>query len=144
MVTFKQPPARLFPATGDSNQPPNQLLFNLQPQQGIELLFGSKAPGLQTVVEQGTLGFQFPAGPFGNHGKGYERLLHDVMLGDATLFQRAEFVDEGWRMVQPLLDAWSEPPKEPFPNYDAGSHGPKAADDLLSSMGCTWHSLERA
>ena len=142
VITFKQPPAKLFP--GESSQPPNQIIFNLQPQQGIELLFGSKAPGLQTVVEQGALSFQSPAGPFGNHGKGYERLLHDVMLGDATLFQRAEFVDEGWRMVQPLLDAWSEPPKEPFPNYDAGSNGPKAADDLLGAMGRSWHSLERA
>lgn len=144
VVTFKQPPARLFPGDGSRPQPPNQILFNLQPQPGIQLSFGSKAPGLDTVVEQGALDFHFPAGPFGNHGKGYERLLHDVMLGNVTLFQRAEFVDEGWRMVQPLLDAWSEPPKESFPNYQAGSTGPATADEMLASTGREWHSLEQA
>ncbi len=144
MVTFKQPPARLFPGDGGSSEPPNQILFNLQPDQGICLMFGSKAPGLQTVVEQGALDFKFPAGPFGSHGKGYERLLHDVMLGNATLFQRAEFVEEGWRMVQPLLDAWAEPPSEPFPNYAAGSTGPAASDALLGNSGREWHSLEQA
>lgn len=144
MVTFKRPPARLFPGTDGSSQLPNQILFNLQPNQGIRLLFGAKAPGLQTVVQQGALDFQFPSGPFGSHGKGYERLLHDVMLGNATLFQRAEFVEEGWRMVQPLLNAWSEPPKESFPNYEAGSTGPRESDELLSEMGHAWHSLEIA
>lgn len=142
MVTFKEPPARLFPGDGKAGQPPNQLLFNLQPEQGIRLLFGTKAPGLATTVEQGALDFQFPGGPFGTHGKGYERLFHDVMLGDATLFQRAEFVEEGWRMVQPLLDAWAEPPAEPFPNYPAGSTGPKASDALLDDTCRSWHSLE--
>ncbi len=144
VVTFKQPPARLFPGDGENLQPPNQLLFELQPEQGIRLQFGSKAPGLKTVVEQGALDFRFPAGPFSDHGKGYERLLHDVMVGDATLFQRAEFVEEGWRMVQPLLDAWSQPPAEAFPDYDAGSTGPKSADELLAATGREWHSLEQA
>ncbi len=144
VVTFRRPPASLFPQDGQPNQPPNRLLFNLQPKQSIELLFGAKKPGLDTVVEQGAMIFNFPAGPFGNHGKGYERLLHDVMAGNQTLFQRAEFVEEGWRMVQPLLDAWAQPPQDGFPNYAAGSNGPQAANDLLARQSHSWHSLEDA
>ncbi len=143
VVTFRQPPARLFPNEEQSASTANQLLLNLQPKQSIALGFGSKAPGLKTIVEQGAMAFQFPAGPFQTHGKGYERLLHDVMLGDATLFQRAEFVEAGWRMVQPLLDAWQQPASD-FPNYAAGSNGPQASDDLLSANGHAWHSLEAA
>jgi glucose-6-phosphate 1-dehydrogenase len=141
VVTFRHPPARLFPNEQHSDQTPNQLFFNLQPEQNIQLSFGTKAPGLQTIVEPGAMSFQFPSGPFAKHGKGYERLLHDVMIGDATLFQRAEFVEAGWRMVQPLLDAWTSPAGE-IANYAAGSNGPKAADDLLTSTGHAWHSLE--
>ncbi|RRA48512.1 glucose-6-phosphate dehydrogenase [Acidipila sp. EB88] len=143
VVTFRQPPARLFPQDHQKPQSPNQLFFNLQPEQSIELSFGTKAPGIETVVEHGAMRFQFPAGPFKTHGKGYERLLHDVMKGDATLFQRAEFVEAGWRMVQPLLDAWKSPAAE-FPDYAAGSTGPDAADALLATSGHTWHSLEQA
>ena len=143
VVTFRHPPARLFP-NEQSDQSPNQLFFNLQPEQSIRLSIGTKAPGLRTVVEQSAMSFQFPSGPFATHGKGYERLLHDVMIGDATLFQRAEFVEAGWRMVQPLLDAWKSAEDTEFPNYAAGSTGPKAADDLLAASGHTWHSLEES
>ena len=141
IVTFRQPPARLFPNRKMSDQSPNQLVFNLQPTQEIRLTFGAKAPGMQTLVERDCMAFQFPAGPFGDHGKGYERLLHDVMTGNTILFQRAEFVEKGWRMVQPLLEAWQQPPAEPFPNYASGSAGPAAADALLAEQGHCWHSL---
>ena len=144
VVTFRQPPARLFPGEAQGRDLQNQLVFSLQPKPGIQLAFGTKSPGLQTQVEQGFMDFRFPDGPFGNHGKGYERLLRDVMVGNPTLFQRAEFVEGGWRMVQPLLDAWAAPPQESFPNYAAGSTGPKTADDLLAAAGHAWHSLEEA
>jgi glucose-6-phosphate 1-dehydrogenase len=141
VVTFRQPPARLFPNEKKSNQEPNQLFFNLQPDPGIRLAFGTKSPGLETIVERDFMNFHFPDGPFKNRGKGYERLLRDVMLGNQTLFQRAEFVEEGWRMIEPLLEAWEQAPKEEFPNYAAGSAGPKAADDLLAACGHSWNSL---
>jgi glucose-6-phosphate 1-dehydrogenase len=142
VVTFRNPPARLFPKDQTGDLPSNRLFFNLQPEQGIRLGVGIKSAGLHTSVNQEWMNFQFPAGAFGNHGKGYERLLHDVMCGNPTLFPSADFVEEGWRLVQPLLDAWKKPPDEPFPNYAAGSSGPKAADALLSRSGRAWHSLE--
>ena len=142
-ITLKEAPANLFAYGGGEEKMPNQLLFNLEPKPGITLQFRTQAPGLETVVENSQLTFEFPQGPFGNHGTGYERLLHDVMLGDGTLFPGADFETASWSMVQPLLDAWSEPPKEQFPNYAAGSNGPKAADDLLARSGRRWHSLEK-
>ena len=146
VVTFRQAPARLFPSTmgGEDigEQPPNKLIFNLQPKQAIVLLFGAKAPGMDTLVEQERMEMNFSTGPFGDHAKGYERLLRDVMLGNTILFQRAEFVEEGWRMVQPLLDAWGAEKAGDFPNYAAGSTGPAAADELLAVRGRAWHSLE--
>ncbi len=143
VVTFKQTPAKLFPNAGNADTQPNQFLFNLQPEQSILLQFRSKIPGLKTEAEDGVMSFQLPEGPFGDHAKGYERLLHDVMLGDRMLFQGADFVAASWQMVQPLLDAWSELPKEPIPTYAAGSPGPKASDELLAKFGHRWHSLER-
>ena len=142
VVTFRQPPARLFPAASEVG-PPNQLIFNMRPKQQIELFFGSKRPGLRTEVEQSVMCFDFPEGPFGDHEKGYERLLHDVMMGDPTLFQRADFVEAGWLMVQPMLEAWSVPEQGgEMPSYASGSTGPAAADDLLAARGHKWHSLE--
>jgi glucose-6-phosphate 1-dehydrogenase len=157
VITFRKPPARLFPLHQQGGLPWNRLFFNLQPDPGIRLGVGVKAPGLTTSAIQDRMILQFTAGPFGNHGKGYERLLHDVMTGNPALFQRADFVEEGWRLVQPLLDAWNplrnpgrirpgtvENPQDSFPNYAAGSSGPKAADELLSRFGRAWHSLEEA
>ena len=142
VVTFRNPPALLFPKDGAS-QPPNQLIFNLQPSPAIRLLFAAKAPGMDTVIEQDSMTMGFPSGPFGNHAKGYERLLRDAMLGNTILFQRAQFVEEGWRMVQPLLDAWGSSVPDDFPNYAAGCTGPEAADQLLAVRGRGWHSLEQ-
>jgi glucose-6-phosphate 1-dehydrogenase len=144
VVTFRQPPARLFPDHDTTGQPPNRLFFNMQPKQSIELRFRAKTPGLKTEAEEAAMVFNFSGGPFADRAKGYERLLHDVMAGDSTLFQRAEFVELGWRMVQPLLDAWGETKAEDFPNYAAGSTGPQAADELLARQGHSWHSVEEA
>ncbi len=144
VVTFRQPPAGLFPIDTQVGQAPNRLIFNLQSAPGIRLTFRAKTPGLETVAAGESMEYRFPAGPLGSHTKGYERLLHDVMVGNSLLFQRAEFVDGGWQLVQPLLEAWKEAPTEPFPNYAAGSSGPDAADALLASSGHTWAPLDGA
>ena len=144
VVTFRQPPARLFPHAETGAVAPNHFLFQLQPSPGIQLRFGTRVPGLGDEVKQGSMRFQFDEGPFADHAKGYERLLHDVMTGNQILFQRAAFVEEGWRLVQPLIEAWQAPPEGPFPNYAAGSSGPAAADQLIADACTGWHSLEEA
>ncbi len=72
---------------------------------------------------------------------GYETLIYDCMIGDATLFQRADNVELGWQAVQPILDAWANNPAGDFPNYAAGTTGPAAADALLERDGRVWRSL---
>ena len=72
---------------------------------------------------------------------GYETLLYDCMIGDATLFQRADNVEAGWQVVQPILDAWASKPPGDFPNYKAGTDGPAAADELLARDGRAWLPL---
>jgi glucose-6-phosphate 1-dehydrogenase len=72
---------------------------------------------------------------------GYETLIYDCMIGDPTLFQRADNIEAGWRAVQPILDAWSNNPPKDFPNYAAGSDGPAAAAELLARDGREWRSL---
>ena len=69
---------------------------------------------------------------------GYETLIYDVMIGDQTLFQRADNIEYGWRVVQPILDFWMENKPERFPNYKAGSEGPQRSDELLAKDGRAW------
>ena len=73
---------------------------------------------------------------------GYETLLYDCMIGDATLFQRADNIEAGWQTVQPILDAWANDPRRDFPNYAAGSNGPAEADELLARDGRAWRPLD--
>ena len=73
------------------------------------------------------------------HSTGYERLLRDGMAGDATLFQRADMVEAGWSVIQPILDLWHALPPRGFPNYAAGSWGPVEAEELLEKDGRSWH-----
>jgi glucose-6-phosphate 1-dehydrogenase len=72
---------------------------------------------------------------------GYETLIYDCMIGDATLFQRADNIEAGWRAAQPILDAWSNNPPKDFPNYAAGGSGPDAATELLARDGRAWRPL---
>jgi glucose-6-phosphate 1-dehydrogenase len=74
---------------------------------------------------------------------GYERLLHDCMIGDPTLFQRADMVEAGWSIVTPMLDVWKALPPRNFPNYPAGKWGPKEADELLDRDGRSWRNIEK-
>ena len=69
---------------------------------------------------------------------GYERLLYDAMVGDATLFHRWDTVEAAWRVAAPVLDLWSSLPPRDFPNYAAGSWGPAAADELVRREGRRW------
>ena len=141
VVTFRSPPLALFRDTPITTLESNQLLVRIQPEPGIALRFGVKAPGPVTTVEPAVMDYDFSTASTFAHGTGYERLLHDCMLGDATLFQRADMVEAGWSMVQSVLEAWQSPPTD-FPNYASGSWGPQAAEDLLARDGRHWRKLD--
>jgi glucose-6-phosphate 1-dehydrogenase len=141
VIQFKKPPFVLFRNTDVNNLLPNQLVLRIQPDEGLSLRFGAKVPG--TVMNLGSVKMDFCyADYFGDHpSTGYERLLYDCMLGDQTLFQRADMVEVGWSVIQPVLDLWRAVPRKVFPNYSAGSWGPPEATALLARDGREWREM---
>ena len=137
-IQFKRAPAMLFRQAHVDRPEPNQLVLRIQPDEGIALRFGAKRPGV--VMRIGTVDMDFCyADYFGQTpSTGYETLLYDCMNGDATLFQRADNVEAGWRVVAPILDVWQAIPPRSFPNYAAGTWGPAEADDLVAADGRAW------
>jgi glucose-6-phosphate 1-dehydrogenase len=134
-IHFKPVPHRLFAA---SPSEPNVLALRIQPDEGISLRFHSKVPGAHNVLRPVNMDFRYNT-TFGETGpEAYERLLLDVMLGDATLFTRADEVDVSWRYFTPVLEAWSQAPGDSLPNYPAGTWGPSASDALLARDGRRW------
>ncbi len=137
-IQFRRAPFMLFRDTTVQHLAPNMLVMHIQPDEGISLQFGAKIPGAHVQVGSVTMDFNY-ADYFGSEpSTGYERLLYDCMIGDATLFQRADMVEAGWRVVEPVLDVWKALPPRAFPNYAAGSWGPKDADELLHRDGRAW------
>ncbi len=141
-IRFRRTPFMLFRKTPIKDPRTNQLVIHIQPDEGISLRFGAKVPG--SIMKLGLVNMDFDyARDFGaSHSTGYERLLYDCMVGDATLFQRADMVEAGWSVIQPLLDVWKALPARGFPNYPSGSWGPKEADDLLERDGRAWRNIE--
>jgi glucose-6-phosphate 1-dehydrogenase len=137
-IQFRRAPFILFRNTAVERLTPNVLVLNIQPEEGISLSFGAKMPG--PVMRLGNVDMRFAYSDYfgGGSATGYERLLHDCMIGDATLFQRADMVEAGWSVVTPILDVWKALRPRNFPNYPAGTWGPKEADELLGRDGRKW------
>jgi len=138
VIRFRRPPFVLFRNTPVDKIMPNELVINIAPVEGICLNFEAKIPG--PVVRLGAVNMNFQYSDyFGTEpSTGYETLLYDCMMGDPTLFQRADMVEAGWAVVQPILDVWKALPPRDFPNYPAGSWGPEQADSLLRRDGREW------
>ena len=140
VIQFRRAPFVLFRDTPVENLSPNLLVLHIQPDEGISLRFGAKVPGIAVDVGPVNMDFRY-SDYFGNEpSTGYERLLYDCMTGDATLFQRADMVEAGWSVVQPAIDVWKALPPRHFPNYPAGSWGPKEADDLMARDKRAWRN----
>jgi glucose-6-phosphate 1-dehydrogenase len=139
-IQFKRPPFMLFRDTPVEQLDPNRLVLHIQPDEGIALSFGAKVPGPQ--LRLGNVDMSFDYGDyFGSEpSTGYERLLYDCMTGDATLFQRADMVEAGWTVVEPILDVWKALPARDFPNYPAGSWGPRDAELLVERSDRQWYN----
>jgi glucose-6-phosphate 1-dehydrogenase len=137
-IQFRRPPLLLFEEAGVEQIEPNRLDILVQPEEAISISMKAKRPGPAIVLEKVKLDFSYSRfGPL-PPATGYERLLHDVMIGDAELFHRADLVEASWRIVTPVLDLWSTLPARDFPNYEAGSWGPAAASELLARDGRRW------
>jgi glucose-6-phosphate 1-dehydrogenase len=140
-IQFKRAPHILFRKTPVHKLSPNQLVIQIQPEEGISLSFGAKVPGPVLKLGNVEMSFEysryFGADPY----NGYEVLLYDSMMGDATLFQRSDMVEAGWAIVDPVLDVWSALPPRNFPNYPAGNWGPKDSDELMARDGRHWRKI---
>ncbi len=141
-ILFKQAPLLLFRDTPVERLRTNRLVIRIQPGEGISLRFGAKIPGPIMRVGAVEMDFNYVDYFGSTPSTGYERLLYDCMIGDATLFQRADMVEAGWSVIEPVLDVWKALPPRTFPNYQAGTWGPKEADELLERDGREWWKIE--
>jgi glucose-6-phosphate 1-dehydrogenase len=139
-LTFRQVPFLLFDRRTSRDLRPNTLILRIQPDEGISLEFGAKVPGEKFHVRSVAMDFSYEEAFAGAEAAdGYERLLHDAMVGDATLFIRSDEVRQAWRIVDPYLEAWSEPGGA-LHLYPAGSWGPHLADLLVERTGHEWRN----
>jgi glucose-6-phosphate 1-dehydrogenase len=138
-IRFKQAPYAAFQDTPVDALRPNWLVLRIAPDEGISLQFEVKRPGPVIDLAAVKMDFRyedwFPKEP----NVGYETLLYDAMIGDQTLFMRADIVEHAWRIVQPVLDAWEDAGKLPI--YSSGSSGPSEADALLARGGRSWRPI---
>ena len=141
-IHFKQAPYALFRNTPVEKLTPNIMVMHIQPREGVTLQFSAKQPG--PTVDLGAVRMNFDYADFFEEGPstGYETLIYDCLIGDATLFQRADNVEGGWRAVQPALDA-VESGESPVHLYASGGGGPREAAALLARDGRRWLRLAR-
>lgn len=137
-IKFKETPVMLLK---DTSLAPNWLVIRVQPDEGISLEFGAKIPGPNMKLGKVNMDFKYGDYFGSNPSTGYETLIFDVMIGDATLFQRADNIEGAWATVQPVLDFWANNPAKTFPNYIAGSYGPQSADAMLQRDGRSWRPI---
>jgi glucose-6-phosphate 1-dehydrogenase len=140
-IHFNRAPFILFRDTPVNNLKANQLVIHIAPDEGISMRFGAKIPGAQMKVGSVEMDFNYNDYFGTNPNTGYEILLYDGIMGDQTLFQRADMVEAGWSVINRVLEVWKALPPRTFPNYAAGSWGPVEADEMMSRDGRHWRKI---
>ena len=138
VITFRDVPHRSFPSEAAPHWQANRIVINIQPDEGIALDMMAKRPGLDMRLSPVEMAFKYETAFQEGSPEAYETLLLDVMLGDATLFMRADQVEAAWRIVTPVLEHWERTPPPNFPNYAAGTWGPQEAEAMLTHYGDDW------
>ena len=139
-IQFRSVPHHLFRDTS-ADPDANLLAMRIQPDEGIMLRFGAKVPGLGLDVRSVTMDFTYGSAFNVDSPDAYETLILDALQGDASLFTRADEVEEAWGIVDPFIDAWAAAGPPDFPNYEAGSWGPEASDEMLAREGHRWRRI---
>ncbi len=139
-IQFRPVPHRLFTEAA-ADPDPNLLAIRVQPDEGILLRFGSKVPGLGLDIRTVNMDFTYGSAFSVDSPDAYETLILDALLGDASLFTRADEVEAAWGIVTPILEAWADQPPPAFPNYTAGSWGPPEADELMETDERRWRRI---
>jgi len=137
-IQFKRPPMLLFKNCAVEDVSPNVLAMRIQPDEGISLTFEVKPPGPDVCLSPLNLNFNY-AESFGNSSpEAYETLLEDCIEGDSTLFTRHDWVESAWSLMDPIIQVWRLSKPKNFPNYEAGSWGPREANDFIERGGWRW------
>jgi len=136
-IQFNCAPLSMFGEATQRN--PNMLVLRIQPEEGISLRFSAKTPGQGMDLRPVTMEFNYHTSFETRSPAAYETLLLDALEGDATLYTRQDMVEASWRVVEPVLNVW-DGTKFKLPNYEAGSWGPKASDDMLARNGHEWRN----
>ena len=137
-ISFRPVPHQAFPASALMDRRPNRLLIAIQPSEGILLRFEVKHPGPQMYLSPVLMQFYYREAFQAAPPEAYETLLLDIMRGDATLFMRADQAEAAWSVITPVLEAWQNIRPTDFPNYQAGTWGPEAAEILIAQDGRNW------
>jgi len=140
-IQFRRPPTQLFDVEHDGQSAGNQLVLRIQPNEGASLTFEAKIPGSRRRLQEVRMDFRYGTAFAAPPPEAYERLLLDVMLGDPTLFTRTDEVENAWRFITSILDAWEQPDAPPPVEYPAGSWGPAEAEELVRRDGARWRRL---
>ena len=138
VIQFRTVPHQSFPPEASRDWHPSHLALSIQPQEGIVLAFQAKVPGAKLLLRPVEMRFDYQDSFAAPSPDAYETLLGDVMNNDQTLFMRADQVEAAWQLLMPVLDVWAASSPRSFPDYAAGSWGPKAADELLAGQGHAW------
>jgi glucose-6-phosphate 1-dehydrogenase len=140
-IQFRAVPHRSFPPESGRDWNPSRLILSVQPEEGIVMGFQAKYPGPKMLLRPVEMRFSYRDSFAVSSPDAYETLLWDVMNNDPTLFMRADQVEAAWQLLMPVLEVWAESSPRNFPNYAAGSLGPKEADALLAREGHAWRPI---
>jgi len=141
VIQFHEPPLMLFPNGGKSTREANRLVIQIQPAEGIQLHFQTKVPDAGMVLRLTDLNFQFRDKFAGVMPEAYQRLLLDVMQGDASLFARSDEVELAWGIIDPILAAWQNPGLPELELYEAGVWGPPLSSEWMHRQGREWFDM---
>lgn len=140
-IQFKDVPHCVFPIEASDNWQQNRLVISIQPEMSIRLQLQVKRPGLDMILNPVDMLFNYKGTYTTGEPEAYETLLTDIMLGDQTLFMRADQVEAAWQILMPILNSWTSKESISFPNYHSGSWGPELAEALIAQDGFHWFTL---
>ncbi len=140
-IQFRDVPHFVFPGEAVDNWQQNRLIISIQPEMSIRLQLQAKRPGLDMVLNTIEMVFNYNDVTINETPEAYETLLIEIMMGDQTLFMRADQVEAAWEILMPILNSWQSKKSLNFPNYAAGSSGPETAEALIARDGFHWFSL---
>ena len=140
-IQFRDVPHIVFPSATSETWQQNKLIISIQPEMSIRLQVQAKRPGIEMVLNPVDMVFNYKGTYATEAPEAYETLLLDTLLGDQTLFMRADQVEEAWDLIMPILEAWESKKSLSFPNYSSDSWGPEIAEALIAKDGFHWFSL---